>query len=118
MWWWRTWSVLAFAACASEEAGRPEDAGGPGSDAGGALVVHLGEVVDGAGEGRATLAVEQVGDETRVEIDLGAEARIVEVAVTFATEGTATFDGETVAPEADVAWFRPRPGTAQALWVR
>jgi len=115
MWRWPTWSVLAFAACASEGAGRPEDAGGPGFDAGGdaagALVVHLGEVVDGAGEGRAILEVERVGDETRVEIDLDGEARIVEVAVTFTTEGTATFDGETVSPEGATAWFRPRPVT-------
>jgi hypothetical protein len=95
---------LLAAACGGDGAARqtpPEGEDGP-------WVVHLGEVVDGAGEGRADLDL-VVDGQARVQIALDGAPRIVEVAVAGA-DVTAELDGA-----ASGGWFRPRPVDASEM---
>jgi len=95
----RNWlaSIVIVAAC-GESAEPPPDA------------IHLGPVVDGAGEGMAEMELDVTGGMS-IPIELDGEARVVEVQVASADGVCAALDGA----EADAcgdAWFRPRPVVA------
>jgi len=91
------------------------------------IELHLGAVVDAAGEGAATADVELSSEARTVRILLDGAARVVEVAVDAPVGGRvpgapvdATLDGAVPAATGGAgvpggAWFRPRPVDAEAM---
>ncbi len=105
--------ALAAAACSGEEAEERDPPDGP-------VVVHLGEIVDEAGEGAVTIELDPEKPQT-IEIHFDGASRVLEVAVDGATAALSGLGGEDVGPPVEPAgsgaWLRPRAVSADIVVV-
>ncbi len=110
-------ALCALVACVDDADGSSSSTTSPPQAEDETIVVHLGDIVDDAGEGRIDVDL-RAGART-VEIHLDGDARIIEIHVAGAGAVLSAPGGSSIGPDLETydtgVWLRPRPLSVETL---